>query len=606
MCLFSSFTKILTIMRQIILTLLAGLGLVFQYGCEKVLEKTPDGQTTIDKVLNNYNRTKGLIDVAYNEIYQARDQISFVHNTMECLTDNAFWAATYNAYEWHNGALSLSNPVINWPWASPSEQLWPDFWRGIRLANNAIKYLPQSTVITEQERRTWIAEARVLRCWYYMNLLEFYGPMPWIEEPFEPTYMGWNELVRPTYDELASKIEQELLDVINSRVLPDRQPTQEARRVDNGIAYSIRARVLLYNASPLNNPENDQNKWRRAADAAQDVLNMPNYSLVSMSDYKRLFIGAFSTPVTEIIWRSWTDNSHINNANGVDVGSYPYASINHMWNCGESPTQELVDAFEMTNGALPVTYDDATRTRVTVTPEAAELGYSEAAGGDPYANRDARFYINIVHNMMNYGVPYNCTEPYIIETFVGGRNGFNDVISQETQRSCTGYYSGKDKQVKYWGPGGSQGHEPTHWVFFRLAEFYLQKAEALCELGDLDGALTALNVIRERALQPKLQDVPGFVNSQEFIRERIRNERRVEFCLEGQYRFDDQRRWKILNETNRFVTGMRITKGADGKFSYERKKIRDYQSYTDKYLVMPVPLEDAKKMTGLTQPAAWQ
>src|SRR5690606_33426415 len=129
MCLFSSFTKILTIMRQIILTLLAGLGLVFQYGCEKVLEKTPDGQTTIDKVLNNYNRTKGLIDVAYNEIYQARDQISFVHNTMECLTDNAFWAATYNAYEWHNGALSLSNPVINWPWASPSEQLWPDFWR---------------------------------------------------------------------------------------------------------------------------------------------------------------------------------------------------------------------------------------------------------------------------------------------------------------------------------------------------------------------------------------------------------------------------------------------------------------------------------------------
>lgn len=593
-------------MRQIIITLIAVLGLGFQYGCEKVLEKTPDGQTTIDKVLNNYNRTKGLIDVAYNEIYQARDQISFVHNPMECLTDNAFWAATYNAYEWHNGSLSLSNPVVNWPWASPSEQLWPDFWRGIRLANNAIKYLPQSTVITEQERQTWIAEARVLRCWYYMNLLEFYGPMPWIEEPLEPTFMGWNDLVRPTYDELASKIEQELLDVVNSRILPDRQPTQEARRVDNGIAYSIRARVLMYNASPLNNPDNDQNKWRRAADAAQDVLDMPNYSLVSMSDYKRLFIGAFSTPVTEIIWRSWTDNSHINNANGVDVGSYPYASINHMWNCGESPTQELVDAFEMTNGALPVTYDDATRTRVTVTPEAAALGYSEATGGDPYANRDARFYINIVHNMMNYGVPYNCTEPYIIETFVGGRNGFNDVISQETQRSCTGYYSGKDKQIKYWGPGGSQGHEPTHWVFFRLAEFYLQKAEALCELGDLDGAMTALNVIRQRALQPRLQDVPGFVNSQEFIRERIRNERRVEFCLEGQYRFDDQRRWKILNETNRFVTGMRITKGDDGKFSYERKKIRDYQSYTDKYLVMPIPLEDAKKMTGLTQPAAWQ
>lgn len=593
-------------MRQRILIFIIALVAFLPYGCEKVLEKTPDGQTTIDKVLNNYNRSKGLIDAAYSQIYQARDQVSFVHNTIDALTDNAFWAATYNAYEWHNGSLSLSNPVITWDWSTPSEQLWPDFWRGIRLANNAIKYLPQSTVITEQERRTWIAEARVLRAWYYMNLLEFYGPMPWITEPFEPTYMGWNELTRPTYDEIVSQIETELLDVINSGILPDRQPAQEARKVDNGIAYAIRARVLLYNASPLNNPDNNQTKWQRAADAAQDVIDMPQYSLVPMSEYKRLFIGAHATPVTEIIWRATSDNSHINNANGVDVGSYPYASIAHLWNCGESPTQELVDAFEMTNGALPVTYNDDTHTNVTVTPGAAAAGYSEAPGGDPYANRDARFYINIVHNMMNYGVPYNCTEPYIIETFVGGRNGFNDVISRETQRSCTGYYSGKDKQIKYWGPGGSKGNEPTHWVFLRLAEFYLQKAEALCELGDLEGAMTALNVIRERALQPRLQDVPGFVNSQEFIRERIRNERRVEYCLEGQYRFNDQRRWKILNETNRFVTGMRITKANDGTFSYERKKIRDYQSYTDKYLVMPIPLEDAKKMTSMVQPAAWQ
>lgn len=593
-------------MKRIVYILMIVLAGVSQYGCEEALEKTPDGQTTIDKVLNNYNRSKGLIDAAYGEVYQGRDQISFVFSPIEALTDNAFWAATYNAYEWHNGSLSLSNPVINWPWNSPSEQLWPDFWRGIRLANNAIKYLPQSTVITEQEMNTWIAEARVLRCWYYMNLLEFYGPVPWVEEPFEPTFMGWNELTRPTYDEIATKIEQELLDVINSGILPERQPAQDARRVDNGIAYSIRARVLLYNASPLNNPGNDQDKWRRAADAAQDVIDLPQYSLVPMSDYKRLFIGAFTTPVTEIIWRAWADNSHINNTNGVNVGSYPHASIANMWNCGESPTQELVDAFEMTNGAMPVTYDDDTHTSVTVTPGATDLGYSEAPGGDPYANRDARFYINIVHNLTNYGVPYNCTEPYIIETFVGGRNGFNDVISRETQRSCTGYYSRKDKQIKYWGPSGSQGHEATHWVFFRLAEFYLQKAEALCELGDLGGAMKALNVIRERALQPRIQDVPGFVNSQDFLRQRIRNERRVEYCLEGQYRFVDQRRWKILNETNRFVTGMRITKDGEGKFHYERRKIRDYQSYTDKYLVMPIPLEDAKKMTGMLQPEAWR
>ncbi len=581
------------------------IGLIFQYGCESVLDKTPDGQVTIDEVLSNYQRSKGLLDETYGQIYLARDQISFVHNTMDCLTDNAFWAATYNAYEWHNGSLSLSNPVINWLWHGNPEQLWPDFWRGIRFANNALKYLPLSTAITEQERDTWMAEARILRCWFYMNLLEFYGPMPWIEEPFDATYKDWHTLTRPTYDEVASKISDELMEVIKSGILPNRQPASEARRVDNGVAYAIRARVLLNNASLLNNPGKDRDKWQRAADAAQDVINMSEYSLVPMESYKRLFVGAFTTPVSEIIWRSWNDNSHINNTNAVDVGTYPHASISHIWNCGESPTQELVDCFEMTNGALPVTYNDNTRTQITVTPGALELGYSEEPGGDPYANRDARFYVNILYNMANYGVPYNCTEPFIVETFVGGRNGFNDVISQETQRSCTGYYSRKDKQVKFWGPGNSRGGEPTHWVFFRLAEFYLNRAEALCELGDLDGAMTMLNIIRERALQPKIEDVPGFQKNQEFLMKRIRNERRVEFCLEG-WRFHDQRRWKILNETNRFVTGMRITKDDDGKFHYERRKIRDYASYTDKYLVLPIPLEDAKKLAGMTQPEAWQ
>lgn len=598
-------------MKRFITFAFATLLILHFTSCESVLEKTPDGQITLDKILSNYGRSKGLIDAAYGEIYKARDQISFVHNTFDCLTDNAFWAATYDAYEWHNGSLSLSNPVIKWSWASPSEQLWPDFWRGIRLCNNAIKYIPESSALTENEKTIWVAEARVLRCWYYMNLLEFYGPMPWISEPLEATYKGWSDLARPTYDEISNIIAEELDEVIYSGVLPNRQPANEARHVDNGVARAIKARVLLNNASLLNNPNHDNEKWKKAARAAEDVLSMSEYSLVPMHDpngkmdYKHLFVGAFASANPEIIWRSWANNGHINNTNGVDVGPYKFAQINHMWNCGESPTQELVDCFEMTNGAMPVTYDDATRTKVTVTPEAAELGYSEQPGGDPYSNRDARFYVDILYNGANYGKPYNCKEDYIIETFVGGANGFNDVISQETQRSCTGYYSRKDKQITFWGPGGSSGSEETYWVFFRLAEFYLNAAEAYCELGDLNKSMEMLNMVRERALQPRIQDVPGFRASYDFLMPRIRNERRVELCLEG-WRFHDQRRWKILNETNRFITGMRITKDDDDRFVYTRKKIRDYQSYTDKYLVMPIPLEDAKKMTGMTQPEAWQ
>ena len=57
-------------MKKHCFAILLSLGLIIMSGCEKVLEKTPDGQTTIDKVLNNYARSKGLIDAVYNEVYQ--------------------------------------------------------------------------------------------------------------------------------------------------------------------------------------------------------------------------------------------------------------------------------------------------------------------------------------------------------------------------------------------------------------------------------------------------------------------------------------------------------------------------------------------------------
>src|SRR3546814_13619512 len=130
-------------MKKIYFTTVIGMTLVLLSGCEKALEKTPDGQTTIDKVLNNFGQTKALRDVVYGEIYQARDQISFVHNTIEALTDNAFWASTYNAYEWHNGSLSLSSTVIDWNWSVSKDQLCPDFCICFLLATNALQYLHQ-------------------------------------------------------------------------------------------------------------------------------------------------------------------------------------------------------------------------------------------------------------------------------------------------------------------------------------------------------------------------------------------------------------------------------------------------------------------------------
>jgi hypothetical protein len=189
--------------------------------------------------------------------------------------------------------------------------------------------------------------------------------------------------------------------------------------------------------------------------------------------------------------------------------------------------------------------------------------------------------------------------------------GFNDSPTSQDEsnqrRSSTGYYGGKFRTATYWG--STAGGANAFKIQFRLAEIYLNLAEAQCEANNLDAAIAALDVIRHRAGQPSIENVPGYAKTKGFLMERIRNERRVELCFEG-HRFYDQRRWKILNETNGVISAMKVTSsdGTDGgEFSYSRVAIDlPRVATTDKYLVLPIYTEEARRLAGIGQPDAWK
>lgn len=576
-------------------------------GCKKALQKTPNGRLTLDQILNNYDETKGLLSAAYSQFIRRRDNL-YWFQTLEDLSDNAFEAREDlgACYWWHTGQLSVTNQVTN-PGTSapgnPGDNWWNIFWKGIRLANIAIEDIPKSSKVSELEKNQWVMQARLLRAYYYFQLIEFYGPMPFFDQPFTVDFKGWGDLQRPTFDEIAKRIAAECDTVINSGFLPLKRESNELSLLPASFAYALKSRLLLYNASPLNNPDNDKQKWQQAADAAKAVLDLNAFSLVSIDDYDKLFTSAFTTDVPEIIYRSPEDESQLGDINGVPLGSY---GLYNCYKAGEVPTQELVDCFEMKNGALPVSYEDESHLKVKINPAAAVLGYSEADGANPYLNRDERFYKDILYNGADFGVATGVAFHVIINSDVdGGQHFTTDVSSGDQKYTTTGYYTRKERNVKYYGPNGGGNGVTSYMVVFRLAEIYLNYAEAECELGNLDEASKALNMIRERAGQPKIELVPGFQNTQDFIRSRIRNERRVEFCFED-LRFFDQRRWKILEKTGKLITGMKITKKSEGVFSYERITTYRKLSYGDKYLVLPIPQDEAKKIPGILQPEAWR
>ena len=88
-----------------------------------------------------------------------------------------------------------------------------------------------------------------------------------------------------------------------------------------------------------------------------------------------------------------------------------------------------------------------------------------------------------------------------------------------------------------------------------------------------------------------MPDLPANLTKEQ-MRERIRRERRVELAIE-EHRFWDVRRWKILDKTDKLVTGMEAIKNGDGSFTYKRFVTERRNAWQDKYLLFPIPIGEA-------------
>ena len=160
--------------------------------------------------------------------------------------------------------------------------------------------------------------------------------------------------------------------------------------------------------------------------------------------------------------------------------------------------------------------------------------------------------------------------------------------------TSTGYY-----MRKFLDPNYDQYSETimdtTPWIFFRLAEFYLNYAECQIELGDNAEALKYINYIRNRALLP---DAPGTD-----IRAEYEYERKIELMFEGQ-RFFDLRRWKRMEDAyskDNWPTGLKIYKLKDGTLLYQHNTtpLQQRKFVAPQMYWMPVPRYELNKCPNL-------
>lgn len=184
---------------------------------------------------------------------------------------------------------------------SDRQATWSNCYNGIRQATVFIQNIDMNDRITSEERADYKAQARFVRAYYYWLLLRKYGPIVIApDEGFDYT-LSYDELSVPrsSYDECAEYIANEMqLAAID---LPLTRGADAMAMPTRGAALATRAKVLLYAASPLNNPrpedkekfsdmvnfdgknlisqEYNEEKWAKAAAAALDVIKLGVYEL---------------------------------------------------------------------------------------------------------------------------------------------------------------------------------------------------------------------------------------------------------------------------------------------------------------------------------------
>lgn len=277
---------------------------------------------------------------------------------------------------------------------------------------------------------------------------------------------------------------------------------------------------------------------------------------------------------------------------------------------GETPTQEIVDSYELKNGALVIGSYDQTHANPTITNEALAAGYDDENA--PYENRDDRFYRDILYNGSDFGESFQMG-PIQVWTYQGAPGtGTNGITTQgDRKKTFTGYYFAKDRDPIWYGQGSKgAGNQRVnhHALLMRYAEIWLNYAEALAGAGQFNAAADALDKTRLRANQPSIRDVPGYqAGNLEWLMMRIRNERRVELVLED-HRFYDVRRWDLISDQqNNTISGMLVEQQPGGSFKHTRYELPFiWECHNEKYKVLPIPIEDKKQLKSMEQPEAWQ
>lgn len=518
------------------------------------------------------NGIKNMVFDVYAQLYNNEFETNSAY-FLAGATDEAQYALETGAINnYTNGGWSAANPYSN---------VWTKSYTAIAEVCTILEKIDKADLSEWKYNASyemWASqlelfpyELRFLRAYFYFELFRTYGDVPLVTTTL--TNAQANSIARTPADEIVKFIVDEIDAVAPN--LPVSYTTEvgaEIGRATRVAAYALKARTLLYAASPLFNTNGDKSKWAKAAEACKFVIDNASTWGLSLSSYSALWgHEAFYNP--EIILGLGRGES-----NSFEMANYPVGVENGA--SGNCPTQSLVDQYEYQNNG---------ETFAQRYPGSIDL-----TAVDPYEGLDPRFALTVVKNGDEW--PTNGTQKKAIETFIGGFNA-----APVYGATPTSYYLKKYVDGSCVTTADNQTSRRHTWILFRLGELYLDYAEAVFNAtgsaNDATYGLTAneaVNKLRDRS------DIkmPKFTEDGNAWVERYERERLVELAFEN-HRFWDVRRWKKADQYFKTIQVATISS------SKQLTRSTITRQWEEKYYFYPIPQTELKKNGNLTQNTGW-
>ncbi len=562
-------------------TVLAASMMMGMSSCNDFFDSVPGVVLDMDYTFTNRDKTEAFLTDVYSYIPdETRER--YGDDARRGIWTGASIEGKYNwdwqsSNGWNLGTTNSASALV--------EKWYIGYYKAIANASRFIENVDRCIEVPEKERTVWKAEARALRAIYYFYLFRLYGPVPMLGEASIPTDADLGELLRErnSVDECVDFIVTELDKAAAD--LDAKRTGNNYGRIGSGICKAMKAKVLLYAASPLFNGDADYadlkntdgrnlfpvsadpRKWEKAKQAYEDFFSafVPGtYKLYEETvDGKLDPYGSY--------WKAtcgyeYTDELiFVRIVNHTDRTYEQTPTHKHIddssakGGMGHCTTQQMVDLF-FTHKGLRID-DDTDYDVYEGVPDASHYGsedcFDEIVPSRNYykqnsdkvlkqwQNREPRFYACITFNG---------------STWVNDQTNYGYITTELNMNGNSGYaQSGWDAPYSGYGIRKGAPKRGT-WIgehfatLLRLADMYLGYAECLSACGEYDKAMEQVNKIRHRAGIPEYgvgKDNNGFdrisyEQNRVQVDNRIRRERLIELCYEWNHYFD-VRRWKVAD-----------------------------------------------------------